>query len=77
MTPLMLLSGVFFPIGTLPPLLQEIIHWLPLVHTVELVRPLVAGLPLPDTVTHLGVMIAYALGGYLIAVRFVKQRLRV
>ena len=77
MTPLMLLSGVFYPISTLPPLLQQIVYGLPLVHVVDLVRPLVAGQPLTHAGLHLGVLIAYALGGYLIAVYFVKQRLRV
>ena len=77
MTPLMLLSGVFYPISALPPLLQQVIYSLPLVHVVDLVRPLIAGQPLTDTALHLGVLVAYALSGYLIAVYFVKQRLRV
>ena len=77
MTPLMLLSGVFYPISTLPPLLQQIVQWLPLVHVVDLVRPLVAGLPLTNVWSHLAVLIVYALAGYLIAVRFAKQRLSV
>ena len=77
MTPLMLLSGVFYPITSLPLVLQKILYWLPLVHAVDLVRPLVAGLPLTNVGLHLGVLIAYALGGYLIAVRFIHQRLRV
>jgi lipooligosaccharide transport system permease protein len=73
----MLLSGVFFPIGTLPPLLQEIVHWLPLVHAVELVRPLVAGLPVSNIVLHLGVLITYGIVGYLVAVRLVRKRLSI
>jgi lipooligosaccharide transport system permease protein len=77
MTPLMLLSGVFFPIGGLPPLLQDIIHWLPLLHVVELIRPLVAGLPLTNVVPHLAVLTAYGLVGYFIAVRLVQKRLHV
>ena len=77
MTPLMLLSGVFYPISTLPPLLQQIIHWLPLVHAVELVRPLVAGLPLSNITLHLAVLIAYGIVGYLVAVRLVRKRLSV
>jgi lipooligosaccharide transport system permease protein len=77
MTPMMLLSGVFFPIATLPPLLQEIIHWLPLVHAVELVRPLVAGLPVTNVALHLAVLIAYGVVGYLVAVRLVRTRLSI
>lgn len=77
MTPLMLLSGVFYPISTLPPLLQQVVQWLPLVHAVDLVRPLVAGQALDHVGLHIGVLIAYAIIGYLVAVRFAKQRLRV
>ena len=77
MTPLMLLSGVFYPISTLPPLLQQVVQWLPLVHAVDLVRPLLAGQALTHVGLHVGVLIAYAVIGYLIAVRFAKQRLRV
>jgi len=76
MMPLMLLSGVFFPIATLPELLQSILHWLPLVHAVQLIRPLVAGLPVTDVALHLSVLAAYAVGGYLIAVHLVNRRLR-
>lgn len=77
MTPLMLLSGVFYPISTLPPLLQQVVQWLPLVHAVDLVRPLIAGQALTQVGLHISVLITYAVIGYLIAVRFAKQRLRV
>lgn len=77
MTPLMLLSGVFYPISTLPPLLQQVVQWLPLVHAVDLVRPLMAGQALTQVGLHVGVLMTYAIVGYLIAVRFAKQRLRV
>lgn len=76
MMPLMLLSGVFFPITTLPELLQSILHGLPLVHAVQLIRPLVAGQPVTDVALHLSVLAAYAVGGYLIAVHLVNRRLR-
>ena len=77
MTPLMLLSGVFYPISTLPPVLQQVVQWLPLVHAVDLVRPLVAGLPLDNVALHLSVLITYGVVGYLIAVRLARKRLSV
>ncbi|MFZ1500962.1 MAG: ABC transporter permease [Giesbergeria sp.] len=40
LTPMMFLSGVFFPREQLPPLVRAISDWLPLTHAVELVRPL-------------------------------------
>jgi lipooligosaccharide transport system permease protein len=40
LTPMMFLSGVFFPREQLPPLVQAVSAWLPLTNAVELVRPL-------------------------------------
>lgn len=42
-TPMVFLSGVFFPIGQLPGWLATAVSLLPLVPTVELVRPLLLG----------------------------------
>ena len=77
MTPLMLMSGVFYPISALPPIMQGFLYWLPLVHAVQLMRPLMAGLPVTDLALHLAVLTAYAVIGYLIAVRLIERRLRV
>ncbi|CAN7208232.1 ABC transporter permease [Acidovorax sp. LjRoot129] len=40
LTPMMFLSGVFFPREQLPPVVRAISDWLPLTNAVELVRPL-------------------------------------
>lgn len=40
LTPMMFLSGVFFPREQLPPVVHALSGWLPLTHAVELVRPL-------------------------------------
>jgi lipooligosaccharide transport system permease protein len=40
LTPMMFLSGVFFPREQLPPVVRAIADWLPLTNAVELVRPL-------------------------------------
>ncbi len=40
LTPMMFLSGVFFPREQLPPLVRAASEWLPLTQAVELVRPL-------------------------------------
>ena len=42
-TPMMLASGVFFPVEQLPGWLQAVSHVLPLTHAVELARPLMNG----------------------------------
>jgi lipooligosaccharide transport system permease protein len=40
LTPMMFLSGVFFPMEQLPASVQAVSHWLPLSNAVALVRPL-------------------------------------
>ncbi|MDH4134930.1 MAG: ABC transporter permease [Gammaproteobacteria bacterium] len=77
MMPLMLLSGVFYPIAVLPPLVQQVLYGLPLVHAVQLMRPLVSGQPMTNTLLHFFVLVVYAVGGYLIALRLIRKRLRV
>jgi len=41
--PMMFLSGVFFPLTSLPPLLRSIVHYLPLTFLVDGVRGLMSG----------------------------------
>ena len=43
MTPMMMISGVFFPADQLPAPLLAVAKALPLYHGVQIVRPLVAG----------------------------------
>ena len=45
-TPMLLLSGVFFPVTQLPALAQHVTQVLPLYHAVELIRPAMLGRPL-------------------------------
>jgi len=74
-TPMFMLCGVFYPITTLPEPLQAFVQVLPLTHAVALVRPLVAGLELNNIAWHLGVLLAYALSSYYLAVILIRRRL--
>jgi lipooligosaccharide transport system permease protein len=76
-TPMFILSGVFYPVTSLPPALQTAVQFLPLTHAVDLIRPLVAGLPVANVALHLAVLAAYAVAGYLVAVVLVRRRLLV
>ncbi len=76
-TPMFVLSGVFYPVDSLPSVLQWLMQLLPLVHAVELIRPLVAGLPVEGAWLHLAVLLLYALGGYYLAVVLARRRLLV
>jgi lipooligosaccharide transport system permease protein len=74
MTPMTMISGVFFPADQLPRPVHLFAQALPLYHGVELVRPLVAG-RLPDHVlVHLAVLLVYAAAGYAIAIMFARRR---
>ncbi|HEY9532123.1 MAG TPA: ABC transporter permease [Burkholderiales bacterium] len=74
MTPMMMISGVFFPAERLPGWLLAIAQALPLYHGVEIVRPLIAG-RLPEALAlHVAVLLGYAAAGYFIAIRFARKR---
>ena len=74
MTPMMMISGVFFPAERLPAPLLAVAQALPLYHGVQLVRPLVAGRFPDDILLHVAVLLGYAAAGYLIAIRFARRR---
>ena len=77
LTPMFILSGVFYPVTSLPAPLQAMVQVLPLTHAVDLIRPLVAGLPLTNVPLHLALLAGYGAAGYLIAVRLARRRLLV
>lgn len=75
-TPVMLFSGVFFPIEQLPEVLQLLAWTLPLAHGVELVRSVSAGLDLSVVdLAHLAVLLAYVGVGWVLARRAFTSRL--
>lgn len=74
MTPMMMISGVFFPADQLPAPLLAIAKALPLYHGVQIVRPLIAGAPPADLWLHVGVLLAYAAAGYAAAIHFARRR---
>ncbi len=76
MTPMLLLSGVFFPLSGLPDAVATGALWLPLAHVVSLVRPLVAGAWPELAWLHLAVIAAYALAGYWVSSALARRRLR-
>lgn len=74
-TPMMLVSGVFFPVSQLPGPLQAVTAFLPLTHAVELVRPLMSGVTPAAIPLHLSVLAAYAVAGFYIALVLTRRRL--
>lgn len=74
-TPMFILCGVFYPISTLPEVLQSAVQVLPLTHAIALVRPLTTGGQVSDVGMHLAVLAAYAAAGYYLAVVMVRRRM--
>ena len=74
-TPMMMLSGVFFPVDQLPTVLQHVSLILPLTHAIDLVRPLMNGY-IPDNIAlHLAVLVAYTLSGFYLSLVLFSKRI--
>jgi lipooligosaccharide transport system permease protein len=74
-TPMMLASGVFFPLEQLPAWLQSAAQALPLTHAVALVRPLMNDAVPESAVTHLAVIVGYAAVACYVALVLARRRL--
>jgi lipooligosaccharide transport system permease protein len=74
-TPMVLLSGVFFPPDALPGWLATFAAALPLTHAIELARPLALG-QIPDNVLlHATVLLAYGIAGLSAGLALTRRRL--
>jgi lipooligosaccharide transport system permease protein len=76
-TPMTLLSGVFFPVSQLPPALQSVSGVLPLYHAIALVRPLVSGGWPATPLLHVAVLLGYATVAFVLALVLTRRRLLV
>ena len=75
LTPMMLLSGVFYPVANMPGWLQSVANSLPLSHAVALGRPLLLGRMPEDPLWHALVLLAYGVAGFLLALALFRRRL--
>jgi lipooligosaccharide transport system permease protein len=75
LTPMMMLSGVFFPAEQLPGVIQAIAMALPLYHGVEIVRPLLSGTLPAHLLLHIAVLAGYAAAGFYLATVLTRRRL--
>jgi lipooligosaccharide transport system permease protein len=76
LTPMMFLSGIFFPLEQLPQVVQTISQWLPLTNAVELVRPLFMDQWPSQPLRHVLILASYAVGGFWIALALTRKRFR-
>ncbi|HYD75645.1 ABC transporter permease [Ramlibacter sp.] len=75
-TPMMFLSGVFFPREQLPGVLRAASDWLPLTHAVELVRPLFMDQWPQRPLLHLLALAGYAVAAFGAALVLTRRRFR-
>lgn len=76
LTPMMFLSGVFFPRDQLPGVVRAASEWLPLTNAVEIVRPLFMDQWPAHGLLHLLVLGAYAAGAFWVALALTRKRFR-
>ncbi len=74
-SPMMLFSGVFFPVDALPDAIKVLINILPLSHVVALVRPVLTGQDLINPLLHIMVLLGYVAICFSVAAYRIKKRL--
>jgi lipooligosaccharide transport system permease protein len=75
LTPMLLLSGIFFPLSQLPLVIQTVTAFFPLSHAVALIRPAMLGRPVPDVALHVGILAVYTLIPFCISTLLLRRRL--
>ncbi|MFA5531328.1 MAG: ABC transporter permease [Thiohalomonadaceae bacterium] len=77
LTPVLLLSGVFFPLEGMPDAIRIGAEVFPLSHAIALVRPWMTGQDLAalDAMTHAAVIAAYTLLALALATRLLRRRI--
>lgn len=75
LTPMLLFSGVYFPVEQMPAWLATVSALLPLKHAIDLARPLMLGRLPSEVLVHIAVLLAYALAAYYVALALTRRRL--
>ena len=74
-TPMTLVSGVFFPADRLPWMLHAVASWLPLSHAVQLARPLLLGEWPANAALHLSALSLITVVAFYVATILTRRRL--
>jgi lipooligosaccharide transport system permease protein len=75
LTPMLLLSGVFFPVDQMPGWLAGVAAFLPLKHAIDLARPLLVGTVPAGVPLHVAVLLLYSVVAYYVALVLTRRRL--
>jgi lipooligosaccharide transport system permease protein len=74
LTPMMFLSGIFFPLEQLPAVVRTVADWLPLSNAVALVRPLFMDQWPTKVLQHATVLVVYAVVSFWVALSLTRKR---
>ena len=75
LTPMLLFSGVYFPVDQMPAWLAHVASALPLSHAIDIARPLMLGRMPGHILLHAAVLAAYAVVAYCVALALTRRRL--
>ena len=75
LTPMLLFSGVYFPVDQMPAWLAGVASALPLAHAIDIARPLMLGRVPANIALHVSVLTAYAIVAYCVALALTRRRL--
>ena len=75
LTPMLLFSGVYFPVDQMPAWLAGAANFLPLKHAIDLARPLMMGNVPGNVALHVLVLLLYAFVTYYVALVLTRRRL--
>jgi lipooligosaccharide transport system permease protein len=76
LTPMMFLSGIFFPREQLPPFVRAVAEWLPLSVAVDLVRPLFMDHWPDHALRHVLVLAVFAVVSFWVALALTRKRFK-
>ena len=75
LTPMLLFSGVYFPVDQMPAWLASAANFLPLKHAIDVARPLMMGNVPANVGLHVLVLLVYAFAAYYVALVLTRRRL--
>ena len=75
LTPMLLFSGVYFPVEQMPAWLRGVSAALPLSHAIDIARPLMLGKVPSAIALHVAVLLAYSAAAYYVALLLTRRRL--
>ncbi|MGZ2426336.1 ABC transporter permease [Rhizobium laguerreae] len=74
-TPILFLSGAVFPIDQLPIVFQTAARFLPLSHSIDLIRPIMLGHTVVDVCLHVGALCLYIVVPFFLSTALLRRRL--